>query len=189
MEEKRFNPEKLDRLNNPERIHNFPPERIIQLTGLKNPEVIIDYGAGTAFFSKPFAQIFTNCNIYACDISEVMLEWMYNNIVAQYQQIHPIKMEDNQVPLQDAIADFLFMVNLHHELDSPEDTLKECYRLLKPSGTIAISDWKKEPMELGPSMEIRYHAEEVKRHLEKSGFIQVEVFTDFPHNYLVLAKK
>jgi SAM-dependent methyltransferase len=189
MEEKRFNPGKLERLNDPERLKEFPVEYVIDLTGITNPEVLIDIGAGTAFFSIPFAKRYKSCRIYACDISEIMIEWMTKNIFPDYPHIIPLQLTDHQVPLEDNVADLIFMVNLHHELDNPEDTLNECYRLLKPGGSIAISDWRKETTDKGPSVNLRYEPEEVKKQLQKSGFQKVEYYTHFPHNFLVVAKK
>jgi ubiquinone/menaquinone biosynthesis C-methylase UbiE len=189
MEEKRFNPEKLARLNDPVRSGEFPVKRIIELTGIENPDVIIDLGAGTAFFSVPFARLYRSCKIYACDISEIMVDWIRKNIAPQYDNIHPMRINDNQVPLDDRTADFVFMVNLHHELDSPEDTLIECHRLLKPEGAIAISDYRKEHTEKGPSFELRYEPGQVKDQLKRSGFHKIKVYLDFPNNFLVIAKK
>ncbi|QGY46053.1 methyltransferase domain-containing protein [Maribellus comscasis] len=189
MEQKRFNPAKLERLNNPERSKIFPVDSIVKLTNIENPEVIIDLGAGTAFFSIPFARLYKSCKIYACDISEIMVDWMAKNIVPEYGNIYPMKISDNQIPLNDNIADLIFMVNLHHELDDPEGTLKECYRLLKPNGVIVISDWKKEDMEHGPSLELRYEPYEVKEQLLGTGFYEIQDYMDFPNNFLVTAKK
>lgn len=189
MDNKNFNPQKLEKLNNPLRINEFPPELIVQRAKLENPKVIIDLGAGTAFYSVHFAQMFKNCTIYACDISDIMIRWMDSNIVPDYNNIVTMIMDENHVPLEDSIADFLFMVNLHHELDSPEKTLTECYRLLKPDGAIAVSDWKKEKTSHGPSINKRYEPETIKRQLLKAGFISVDIYRDFPQNNLLIAKK
>ena len=189
MEERVFDPAKLDRLNNPARQQDFPLDYVIKITGMENPEVMIDLGAGTAFFSVPFARRFENCKIYACDISDVMIEWMKKNIVPQYPKIFPLKIADSKIPLEDGVADFIFTVNLHHELEHPDETLSECYRLLKPGGIFVISDWKKEKMERGPSYELRYTSDEVTNQVAKSGFREIEIYTDFPHNFLVKAQK
>lgn len=189
MTDKKFNPQKLDKLNNPERLKEFPADFIIQQTSLNNPKVIMDIGAGTALFSKSFAQKYSDCSVYACDISDIMIDWMKENIVHQYQNIIPVKMDENKTPLEDGIADFLFMVNLHHELDSPEKMLNECYRLLKPEGKIAISDWRKEETGHGPSLDIRYEPSQIIDQLNNIGFQKIKIFKEFPNNFLVIAQK
>lgn len=189
MENKRFDPKKLEKLNNPERAAEVPVATLLKRAGVENPGIVIDLGAGTGFFSKEIAGLYNDCKIYACDISEIMVDWMKNNIAGKYQNIIPLKMDDSHIPLDDGIADFLLMINLHHELDNPEKTLKECSRLLKPGGKIAISDWKKEDMEHGPPQKIRCTPEEVRSQLQSTGFSDITIFNDFKNNFLVIAKK
>lgn len=45
-------------------------------------------------------------------------------------------MEERAVPLEDGLADLVYMINLHHELEAPEEILNESYRLLKENGKI-----------------------------------------------------
>jgi ubiquinone/menaquinone biosynthesis C-methylase UbiE len=79
MDEKRFNPQKLHKLNNPDRLSDQPPEYIWNKLNLKNPNVLVDIGAGTGFFSIPFVGYTKRGKVFACDISDIMIEWMKNN--------------------------------------------------------------------------------------------------------------
>ena len=189
MEDKRFDPKKLEKLNNPERVAEVPIATILKRAGVENPAVVIDLGAGTGIFSIEIAKLYHQCKIYACDISEVMIGWMNNNIAGKYKNVAPLKMDDSHIALEDGIADFLLMINLHHELYHPEKTLKECNRLLKPGGRIAISDWRKEDMEHGPPLKIRCAPEEVREQLQTAGFGDVAIYNDFKNNFLVTALK
>ena len=189
MEEKRFDPQKLDKLNKPSRIKEFSLDLIIEQTGLLNPKTIVDIGAGTGFYSIPFAVRYPKSKIYALDISDVMIIWMKENIVPKHDNIVPVKMEDNQTNLQDASADLVFMVNLHHELDKPDLMLKEAYRILKDNGFIAISDWRKENTNKGPSYHLRYDTKQVKLQLSNSGFKNIKIYKNFPNNFLIIGGK
>ncbi len=189
MEQKRFDPAKLDRLNAPERIRNFPVLEIMEILKLNDPQIVIDLGAGTAFYSIPIAEKFKDCKVIATDISDIMIDWMKEQIVPQFPNIHTLKMEDYRLDIPDQTADFLFMVNLHHELDSPELTLQESYRVIKNGGYIAISDWRKEPSEKGPSFELRYETEKVIDQLISNGFQLVSCQTDYPDNFVIIGKK
>ena len=188
ISDKRFDPRKLDRLNNPERYKALSPEFIAEKAGLGKPEVIIDLGAGTGFYSIPFAKMYESSKIYALDISDIMIDWMVKNLSHDYSNIIPLKINDNEIPLDAGIADFLFMINLHHELESPGKMLGECSRVLKSTGKIAISDWKKIETEHGPPIEIRYKAEEVEEQLIAAGFRNIRVF-NLATNFLIIADK
>ncbi len=189
MNDKDFNSQKVERLNNPLRSKEFPIDFVVDTAPIENPKVMVDLGAGTAFFSVPLARLFPDCKIYACDISEAMIDWIKTNIISHDTNIIPVRIEPNRIPLEDGTADFVFMVNLHHELDDPHLTLSECFRLLKPDGKIAVSDWKKEKTERGPAIELRCDPEKVKDQLTLAGFSSIRLYQDFPNNFILLAAK
>ena len=189
MSQKRFNPAKLDKLNNPERIAELPLSFLSDKAALNDPQVIIDLGAGTGLFSRALVDYFPHCTIYAYDVSEVMVDWMHANVVPNYPRVVPRLMTDGQVGEADGFADFLLMVNLHHEIDDPLITLQESYRLVKAGGSIAISDWRKEEMDKGPSVKIRVDSKEVKHQLQEVGFFDITIYDEFRYNYLVIGYK
>jgi SAM-dependent methyltransferase len=189
METKRFNPAKLEKLNDPMRLKIIPLEQIMKQVALKNPKVMVDLGAGTGLFSAALARMFKNSKIYACDVSGIMVDWMKTNIAPVYNQVIPMLMEDSRVHLGSGIADFLLMINLHHELDNPLGTLKESFRLLKPGGKILISDWKKQEEDQGPDFDIRVDEQQVEEQLIEVGFKKVNVHSDLTHNYVIIAHK
>lgn len=188
MSNKVFNPKKLNKLNNPVRLEEIPPQLIWEKLQLKNPKVLVDIGAGTGFFSKEFIKFTDNGKVYACDISDVMLDWMKVNVCPQFSNIIPLKINNGIIPLDEGIADLVFMINLHHEIDDHESLLKQCYGLLNESGKILIIDWKKEQMEQGPPIEIRFSKEAVKNQLSDSGFTISQSF-ELGKHFVVIAEK
>ena len=186
LENKKFDPEKLERLNSPIRLKQIPPESILSNIQITNPEVIVDLGAGTGLFSRAFSGMYPKCLIYACDISPIMINWIKENL-NEYPNIVPVLTKENSVPLETSIADIIVLINLYHELDDYLNTLKECKRILKKGGVIAISDWKKEKMVNGPPFEIRIDKTVVKEHLTISGFRDIKIFNNLEFNYLLIA--
>ena len=189
MNDKKFDPKRLEKLNDPQRLVDIPPDYIWNKLHLENPGVIVDIGAGTGFFSVAFLQKSGSSKIYACDLSEVMIKWMTANVTAEHPNIVPVKSEEQYIPLDDEIADLVFMINLHHELENPSMTIKESYRILKPGGTVFIVDWKKIEMPEGPPAKIRYLPEQVKEQLENAGFKKLEIHNDLKKHFLVAGKK
>ena len=189
MNEKKFDPNKLQKLNNPQRFLDIPPEYVWGKLNLEKPDILVEIGAGTAFFSIAFLQHFKPSTIYACDLSAVMINWVKENVSPKYPSIIPVKSEEHSVPLNDRIADLVFMITLHHELDNPSLTVEESYRILKPGGEIFIVDWKKIDMDEGPPEKIRCAPEQVKEELKKSGFCCVYIYDELPKHFLVVGKK
>ncbi len=188
---RKFDPKKLAKLNDPGRLQYLNPEIIWENADIEKPAVLIDIGAGTGFFAVLFSRKMINGKVYACDISEEMIGWMNDNFPAEMKSIViPVKMEENSVPLADGIADLVYMINLHHELEQPLKLLKEARRLLKKDGKLMIIDWKKEETPEGPPLEIRITAETIQSQMSESGFSDTEKYSVLPyHNFFIGEKR
>lgn len=189
MTEKKFDPQKLQKLNDPKRLNDIPPGYIWDRLDMEKPDVLVEIGAGTAFFDIAFFQYAKPSKIYACDLSEVMLNWIKDNVVPTYPAIIPVKSREYAIPLDDGIADLVFMINLHHELDHPARSVEESHRIVKPGGNIFIVDWKNEDMSEGPPREIRWSPEPVRDQLVDCGFKNVRIFNELTKHFLVVGKK
>lgn len=186
---KKFNPKKLEKLNNPNRLKNIPPDYIWDKLKLSGCKTIVDIGAGTGLFSKEFSKLMENGEVYALDISELMIQWIENNVSNSYANIKPILMSESEIPLNDEFANLVLMITLHHELDSPEIILKEALRVLKKDGKVCIIDWKKEEMSMGPTLEIRCSIEDISKQLIDAGFSNIHCDNSLDMFNLIIAEK
>lgn len=189
MNDKKFDPKKLQKLNDPKRLTDIPPDLIWKRLGIESPEAVVEIGAGTAFFCIAFYNHAGPFTVYACDISETMIQWTEENVCPAYPGIFPVKTEEQTIPLEDGIADLVYTINLHHELDNPAVTVAEGCRMLKPGGTLLVVDWRKTEMPEGPPVGIRCLAGDVKGQLEAAGLASVEIFDDLPKHFMVIGHK
>ena len=183
----KFDPKKLAKLNNPERFKTLNPNVIWDALDMQNPKVLIDIGAGTGFFTKEFSKKLADGKIYACDSSEVMIQWMQENITDG--NIIPLQCSEAFVDLPDTIADLVYMINVHHEILEPERLLSEAYRLLKIGGKVAIIDWKAEEMQDGPPLKIRISDKIIGQQLSEIGFINIVKHNVLPLHSFITAQK
>jgi len=182
----KFNPQKLAKLNNPERFKTLNPDKIWCALNFQKPQILVDIGAGTGFFATAFSSKLQNGKIYACDTSDVMIQWMQENITDE--KIIPFQTSENAINLPDSKADLVYMINVHHELLEPEKILAEAYRLLNIKGKIAIIDWKAEPMNEGPPENIRISDKVVIEQLDRIGFKNIKTQEILPLHFLLLVK-
>jgi ubiquinone/menaquinone biosynthesis C-methylase UbiE len=190
MVSRRFDPKKLAKLNDPKRLRIEDPELIWQRLDLTKPEVLVDLGAGTGFFAVPFREKLHRGVVYACDVSAAMIAWMDENLPERWRgSIVTVKTEETGVPLPDAIADLVYMIDLHHELRDPALNLAEAHRLLKKGGKVAIIDWKKEESPYGPPLAIRVTAESIDRQLRDGGFSGIVQHDVLPYHHFFVAEK
>lgn len=65
---------------------------------------------------------------------------------------------------------FALLVNVLHEIEDKMKFIREIDRILKPEGKIAIIEWEREKMEMGPPVDHRIGKEEVFSILNDLGF-------------------
>ncbi|MBS3757969.1 MAG: class I SAM-dependent methyltransferase [Desulfobacterales bacterium] len=190
MTERKFDPRHIHKLNDTKRLETLNPDYLWAFSGLKDPHVLVDVGAGTGFFAVAFAEKMNGGKIYACDTADEMIAWMQENITASYaDQIIPVKSKEASIPLSDAIADLVSMINLHHELKAPEQILAEARRLLKPGAKIMIVDWKTEETPEGPPLKIRVAPGVIRGQLKKAGFVNIFESDGLPYHHILVGEK
>ena len=187
---KKFDDKKLNKLNDPTRVKLLEPNLIWKTLNLHNPQTLVDVGAGTGFFATLFCKKMKEGIIYACDTSEVMINWMKQNLSTQTDsKIIPIKSTETTIPLLNGIADLVYLINVFHELEVPIETLAEANRVLKEDGKIAVIDWKAEETPEGPPLSIRVSENLVYENLIKAGFYKIESHKVLPFHYFIIAEK
>ncbi|MDP2299946.1 MAG: methyltransferase domain-containing protein, partial [Actinomycetota bacterium] len=121
-----------------------------------------------------FSALAPEAVIYAVDTSPEMLGWMRaNRSGVAAGRIVPVEAEETRVPLDDGIADVLYMINLHHELAHPGETYAEALRLLELGGRLLVVDWADRDTPKGPPRDVRVTAREMAAFLEEAGFADV----------------
>jgi ubiquinone/menaquinone biosynthesis C-methylase UbiE len=188
----KFDIAKLEKLNDPGRFETLPPDVFWNALGAPAGAcAIVEIGAGTGLFASAFASRAPAAVLYAVDTEDAMLRWMRGNRpeVAEHR-IVPVKASETSVPLDDGIADALYMVNLHHELAHPDDTYAEAFRLLEPGGRILVVDWADRETPKGPPRAVRVSAATLGDLLERAGFVEVAVDeTALPWHVMATARR
>jgi len=174
MAHQKFDMSKIARLDDTGRFDTMKPEVMWQALGSPRPGTIVEIGAGTGLFAEKFAELAPDAIVYAADIEPAMLDWMREHrLTAEEGRLIPVLSAESSVPLGDAIADLVVMLNLHHELAEPAATYAEAHRLLRPGGQVLVVDWLDIETPKGPPLAIRASAAQIVVHLEDAGFTQV----------------
>lgn len=190
MGHQKFDVRKIARLDDEDRFADLDPELMWAALGDPSPSVIVDIGAGTGLFAKRFAAMAPAATVFAADTEPVMLRWMEEHAdPAVAARVRPVLAKEASVPLPDAEADLVVMINLHHELAMPRDSYAEALRLLRPGGQLLVADWAKNDMEGGPPQAIRATFDQIAEMLREVGFGCVARHEGLPRHTLVTACK
>jgi ubiquinone/menaquinone biosynthesis C-methylase UbiE len=189
----KFDPSRLDRLNNPGRTRYMDIGLMWKGFGVESPRSVVDIGAGTGFFAVRFAPLLApGGTVHACDTSRFMVDWMRANLgPAQLQAVAPRQVEEARIDLPDGSADLVTMINVFHELADPVATLREARRLLRPGAPAAVIDWKNEDTSFdgerhGPPPARRVSPAAIRAALGEAGFTDIRALDSLPlHTFLV----
>lgn len=185
MTDKRFNPEKADKLMNADRRKKLPPEEIIKHMDLNQDNSVADLGAGAGYFAIPIAK--RTKEVFAVDIEPKMLGMLEENAAEeQLENIHYIESDLDHIRLEDHSADRVMISFVMHEVPDVNQTLQEIKRIKKSDGLLFIIDWEAIEMEDGPPLNHRISSGDLMNALEKNGF-KAELISLNPENYALKA--
>ena len=166
------------------------PKAILSRSGLRSGFTMIDIGCGGGFFALPAARIVgEKGKVYGLDTnadSIASLKEQANREDLKNLYLTVGRAEETIICNQ--CADIIFIGIALHDFQDASRVLENARTMVKPTGILVNLDWKKEPMEFGPPLRIRFSAETALSLIEGAGFT-VETLTDSgPYHYLVIAK-
>ena len=166
------------------------PEAILADIGLRPGFTFMDIGCGDGFFALPAARLVgKKGKVYGLDVDGEAIDRLKQKAMKEGLENLSLEVgEAEDTVLREACADIVFFgINLH-DFRNPREVLMNAKRMLKPTGRLIDLDWKKEPMEIGPPLPIRFSYEKAVRLIKAAGFIIDEVKEAGPYHYLVVAK-
>ena len=187
-----LDPGRIQRLRDPLRYQLVDPSRLWEVTPAPMPEAtIVDVGAGVGFVTLPFAERFPSTRFIACDVLEGMLNLLDEDAATRnLDNVSSVFMTSpTELPLADASADVIVMLQVHHELDEASALLTDCVRVLVPDGRIAIIDWKDEDLDGVPPPGRRVSDRTIIEQLTAAGLRDAQSHDVYTHHSLVMACK
>lgn len=190
LNEKRFNPANLERLESLERRKTVPPEQLLQLLPIERSDTILDLGAGSGYFTIPAAQLLTDGTVVALDVEQQMLDILRGRVEEQQlSNVEGIEGRLEAIPLSDNSVDQVIASMVLHEAEPYTQGLSEIGRVLKPGGHLLCLEWEHKVSELGPPPSHRIPSEQMEQALIEAGFEVTIRQTPSEALYLLVARK
>ena len=177
---------KIAYLESPERRKELSPEGLLNMIPLKETDSVLDFGAGTGYFSIPIAKRTTG-DVYALDIDPAMLEIIKEKALKeQLANIVPLKGSIEELSSPDGTIDVIIASLVLHEIQPLGPLLQQMRNVLKKDGYFICLELKpKGSSDSGP----RITLDGMEREMKEAGFQITEKYFPSESLYMLVAQK
>jgi len=171
----------------PERAKWQKPDQVVRALKLKPGQVVIDIGAGTGYFTRRFAQaVAPSGKAVGLDIEPDMAAYMQadaRKLGVKNYNARVVKPDDPE--LAPGSVDLVFFCDTLHHLGNRVAYFRRLAPALRKGGRVAVIDFKKKPLPLGPPPEIKLSREQVIGEFHDAGFHVVAEYDFLPYQYFL----
>ncbi len=178
----------------PERDKWQHTDQIMQALDLKPGMTVADIGAGSGYFTRPFAKaVGPSGKVYVVDISSDILGYLKKRAQKEGLTNIEIVTDKPDAPMLPANSlDLAFFGEVTHHIAHRTDFFKKVYADLKPDGRMAIVDYPPEAHAKGwcphPADQL-VPSWEIIREAEDAGFKLDRTYDFIPREYFIVFDK
>ena len=165
------------------------PAEIFRAMGLKDGDVVADLGCGSGWFARRLARVVApRGTVYAEDIQPEMLDLLKGYVAAEgVSGVVPVLGTETDPRLPPGALDWILMVDVYHEFQKPEPMLAAIRRSLKPTGKVALVEYRLEGTSASHiRVEHRMSVEQVLAEWQPAGFRLVKQLDFLPVQHLLI---
>lgn len=169
------------------RKEELSPEKLFGMIPTKKRDNVLDFGAGTGYFSIPAAKK-VDGTVYALDIDASMLEIIRSKAEQEHiTNIMPLHVEGNEIPLLDASIDVAIASLVLHEINPLAPVVEQISRVLKSGGYLVCVELepKGEPAHKSP----RISSAGMEQAVQKAGLQITQKLWPSESLYVLIAQK
>jgi ubiquinone/menaquinone biosynthesis C-methylase UbiE len=148
-----------------------PKEDLIRKSGIKRGMTVMELGCGPGAYTADFARaVGEKGKLYAVDLKTEMIERLKSKLARpEYRDISNVETKvagAYELPLADGSIDLAVLVAVLPEIPGKNRALKEISRVLKPDGTLTVSE-----ILIDPDYPVR---KTTRKYCEQAGFEMIK---------------
>lgn len=162
------------------------PDDVIVFLDLDPEDIIADIGSATGFFPVRFSPHVPQGKVYGIDIEEDMVHYLNDRAGREgLDNIFSLLGEPADPRLPEAV-DLVFICNTYHHIGNRVEYLRRLIPMLRREGRVAIVDFKKGELPVGPPPAAKIDRKAVIAEFEAAGFTLKEQNGALPYQYMLM---
>jgi predicted methyltransferase len=164
------------------------PRELVAALDLRPGMWVADLGAGTGYFSRWLdAAVRPGGVVFAVDTEPNLVAHLRTRSEQEKTSaVVPVLASFDDPRLPPRALDLVLIVDTYHHIDDRLTYLRRLATTLKPSGRVAIVDWQKHPLPIGPPAEHKLAREQVLTEMVAAGYRLVDEPKILAHQYVLV---
>ena len=167
------------------------PDEVVAALGLESGQTVADIGAGSGYFAMRFGRaVGVEGKVYAVDIQQDLIDYLATRANDErLTNLIPTLATSDDPKLPAAEIDRIFICDVVHHIENRQAYYQKLAAALAPGGKIAIVDFYKRELPVGPGVEMKIAETDLIAEFERAGF-EIETSHDFlPYQYFLVFGK
>ena len=174
--------------DDPARAEWQKPTEVAGALGLRPGQTVADLGAGTGYFTRPLSEaVGPKGTVLAVDVEPNLVAYLRERAARErLSNVRAIQAAPHDPHLPAAGVDAVLVVDTYHHIDDRIGYFRRLQRALRPQGRVAVVDWHKRPMPVGPEMDHKIAREQVVEEMDAAGYRLADEPTFLPYQYFLI---
>jgi ubiquinone/menaquinone biosynthesis C-methylase UbiE len=171
----------------PERARWQKPGEVVRALELKPGDKVADIGAGTGYFTRRFAAaVAPSGEALGLDVEPAMVAYMKADAKKRkVKNYHARVVKADDPELAPHSVDLVFFCDTLHHMHDRVAYFRKLAPALRPGGRVAVIDFKKEPLPVGPPVAEKLARGKVIAEFRAGGFRMVAHHDFLPYQYFL----
>jgi ubiquinone/menaquinone biosynthesis C-methylase UbiE len=127
-----------------------PADVVLERSRVSAGKKVLEVGSGGGYFlPRAAARVGETGKVYALDISPEMIRiaqhFLFERAPSHFDRVEFLERSAYDLPFDDDTLDVVYFVGSLMEIPHPDHSLKAVYRVLKPGGTVSITEVLPDP--------------------------------------------
>ncbi len=174
--------------DDPHRDEWQKPQELVESLNLRPGMRVADLGAGTGYFSRYLAAaVGDDGTVFAVDTEPNLVAHLRERAEKEATpNVVPILASPDNPRLPGASLDLILIVDTYHHIDVRRAYFHRLRRFLTRQGRVAVVDWHKRELPVGPPVSHKLAREQVVEEMQEAGYTLVTEPSLLPYQYFLI---